>query len=338
MANPLSNAFPTLVDVAKRMEPNGTIAAIAEILTRYLPMLEDMPWVEGNLPTGHRMTQRWSLPSGTWRRINQGLDPTKSTTEQVDEVCGMVEAWSKLDVDLAKLNGNEAAFRLSEDRAFLQGLNIQVATALVYASVLATPEQITGLMPRLNAGPTANPNDPAAQQIVFGDASASGANQTSIWLIGWSPETVFGIFPKASVAGLVTEDWGRQLALDANNKQFPTYMTRWQWKLGLAVRDFRYISRCANIDTVRWREDLTQGADLALRMQDMIAKLFTQEGVRPVFYMNRATYQMLNKQLVKRQANWLEWLDEGGRRIPAYMGIPIKYHDVLTSSESLVSA
>jgi hypothetical protein len=72
-------------------------------------------------------------------------------------------------------------------------------------------------------------------------------------------------------------------------------------------------------------------------MQDAISKIYNLDVVRPVFYMNRATYAMLNKQLVVRQANWLEWLDQGGRRIPAYMGIPIKYVDAITSTESVVS-
>ena len=335
----LSSTFPTLVDVTKRLDPNGSIAPIAELLSKYLPLLEDMAWYEGNLPTGHRYTARAALPSLTWRRFNQGLDPQVSKTEQYDEVCGMLEGYSKVDVDLAKLNGNEQAFRLSEDKAFVQGMNITVAAALFYASVQATPEQVSGLTPRLNK--ISGSTDPAVTQILSADASASGANQTSIWLIGWSPETVFGIYPKGSIGGLQTEDLGRQLVLDSSNKQFLAYVTRWQWKLGLCVRDYRFVFRICNIDVVRWKEDYSQGADLALRMLDAIAGIYNLDVVRPVFYMNRATYSMLNKQLIKRQANWLEWIIDpsGGnsaRRIPAFFGIPIKYVDAITSTEAVV--
>lgn len=334
----ISSSFPTLVDVTKRLDPNGGIAYIAEVLSKYNPILEDMAWVEGNLPTGHRYTARAALPGLTWRRFNQGVDPTTSKTEQYDEPCGMLEGYSKVDVDLAKLNGNEAAFRLSEDQAFIQAMNVEVATGLFYHSVGTAPEKFTGLTPRLNSTTTNDITNPmAVSQLVTGDATASGNDQTSIWLIGWSPETVFGIYPKGSVGGLQSEDLGRQLVLDANNKQFLAWVTRWQWKLGLCVRDFRYVSRCCNIDTSAWKEDLSAGADLAMRMQDMIASIYSLENCRPVFYMNRATFNMLNKQLVKRQANWLEWLDAGGRRIPAYMGIPIKYVDAITSTEAVVS-
>jgi hypothetical protein len=340
----IGNTFPTLFDVVKRLDPQGSVAQIAEVLTRYLPMLEDMTWAEGNLPTGHRFTSRTGLPTLTWRRFNQGLDPVKSTTDQFDEVVGMLEGYSKVDVDLAKLNGNEAAFRLSEDKAFIQGMNIQVANALMYASVVATPEQITGFTPRLNQI-TGNV-DPSVNQIV--NCSGVSANvQTSIWLVGWSPETVFGIFPKGSVGGIQTEDLGRQLVLDANNKQFLAYVTRWQWKLGLCVKDYRFVVRACNIDTGTLTSTFTSGtfgsgADLAMRMLDMIAKMYNIDTVRPVFYMNRAAFSMLNKQLVARQANWLEWLDGSesgtpGKRIPSFFGIPIKYVDSILNTEAVVS-
>jgi hypothetical protein len=209
----------------------------------------------------------------------------------------------------------------------------------MYSSVIANPEQITGFTPRLNA--ISGNTDPSVNQIV--NCSGATANaQTSIWLIGWSPETVFGIFPKGSVGGIQTEDLGRQLVLDSNSKQFLAFVTRWQWKLGLCVKDYRFVSRACNIDVAGLKEDLTSGADLALRMLDMIAKLYNLDTVRPVFYMNRNTFSMLNKQLVKRQANWLEWLDgaesgKPGRRLPAFFGIPIKYLDSILNTEAVVS-
>jgi hypothetical protein len=330
----IGNTFPTLYDVVKRLNPQGGIDQIAEVLTRYLPILEDMAWVEGNLPTGHRYTARLGLPSLTWRRYNQGLDPVKSQTDQYDEVCGMLEGYSKVDVDLAKLNGNEAAFRLTEDKAFIMGMNIQVATALMYASVVANPEQVTGFTPRLNA--ISGNTEPSVNQIL-NCAGATANGQTSIWLIVWSPETVFGIFPKGSVGGIQTEDLGRQLVLDSNNKQFLAYVTRWQWKLGLCVKDYRFVARACNIDVAGLREDLSSGADLAMRMMDLIAKVYATNTGRPVFYMTRNTFSMLNKQLVKRQANWLEWITENDRRIPSFFGIPIKFLDSILNTEAVVS-
>jgi len=359
----IGNTFPTLVDEAKRTDPNGSTSQIAEVLAKFLPILEDMAWQEGNLPTGHRYTSRTSLPSVgaglTWRRLNQGVDPGKSTTEQFDETCGMLEGYSKVDVDLAKLNGNEASFRLSEDKAFLQAFNIEVARALFYESASApfqrpgdaavsagAPERITGLTPRLNV--IAGNADPSALQIINADSSASAAANTSIWLIGWSPETVFGIYPKGSQAGIIHEDLGRQLTLEPNQaagstRQFLALVTRWQWKMGLCVRDYRFICRIANLDLARVAAAtfasgvFTGGADIALSMLDAISKIFSMDGIRACFYMSRQTYNLLNRQLVMRQANWLEWVDRNGRRLPSFYGVPIIYVDSILNTEAKVA-
>ena len=112
--------LPTLLDQIKRTDPDGTIADIIEALTQRNPILQDAVAMEGNLPTGHRLTIRDGLPQVGWRMFNEGVDRGKSTTIQVDETCGMLEGRSVVDCKLAKLNGNEAAFRSSEDMSFLQ--------------------------------------------------------------------------------------------------------------------------------------------------------------------------------------------------------------------------
>lgn len=331
----VGNTFPTILDIAKRMDPDGGIASIVEAMVKYNPILEDIAWQEGNLPTGHRYTSRTALPSLFWRRFNQGVQRSKSLTEQNDETCGMLEGFSQVDEDLAALNGNEVAFRASEDMAFLQAMNLEVATGLFYHSVVNNPEKFQGLTPRFNA----TAGNPAASQIIKADGTASGNDQTSIWLIGWSANTIFGIFPKGSQAGLKQEDLGKQLVSDgaATPGQYVAYTTKWQWKMGMVVRDWRYIVRICNIDTGAWKADLTAGADLVLAMLDAYAAVFEMNTVNPVFYMNRAAYSMLNKQLVKKgTVNLLEYVDRGGRRIPSFYGIPIRIVDAITNTEATV--
>src|SRR5690606_41765531 len=146
----LAASHPTLLDLAKRLDPDGKIDVIAEILTQENPILEDMNFVEGNLPTGHRTTIRTGLPTPTWRKLYGGVQPTKSTTTQVTDTTGMLEAYAEVDKALADLNGNTAAFRLSEDRAHIEGMNQEMAESLFYANEGTEPEAFTGLGPRLN--------------------------------------------------------------------------------------------------------------------------------------------------------------------------------------------
>ena len=152
----LSVTNPTLLDLAKATDPDGSIARVVEILNQRNEVLEDMPWMEGNLPTGHRTTVRTGLPAPTWRKLYGGVQPTKSTTVQVTDATGMLEAYAEVDKALADLNGNAPAFRLSEDRAFIEGMNQEFASTLFYGNESTEPEDFTGFAPRFNDQSAAN--------------------------------------------------------------------------------------------------------------------------------------------------------------------------------------
>jgi len=105
--------LPSYVDMAKRMDPDGSIADIAELLAEENPIVQDAVVVEGNLTTGHRHVIRTGLPEATWRRLNYGVPRGKSRTAQVDDTTGMLEAYAEVDKDLAALN-DVADGRLSQ--------------------------------------------------------------------------------------------------------------------------------------------------------------------------------------------------------------------------------
>ena len=88
----IKSDFLTLMDWATRKDPNGRIPAIVEMMNKTNDILEDMPFVEGNLPTGHETTMRTGLPKVAWRQINKGVQPSKSTTVKHTDVCGRLEA------------------------------------------------------------------------------------------------------------------------------------------------------------------------------------------------------------------------------------------------------
>ena len=144
----IGNSVLTLADWAKRLDPDGKVPSIVELLSQSNEILDDMLWAEGNLPTGHRTNVRTGLPTVAWKLINQGVTPSKSTTAQIDEACGIMEAWSEVDKDLAMLNGNTQSFRLSEAQAFIEAMNQEMASTLFYGNSSTAPEEFTGLSPR----------------------------------------------------------------------------------------------------------------------------------------------------------------------------------------------
>lgn len=327
----LSTIHPTLLDVTKRLDPNGKIDKVVEILTQTNEILEDMVWAEGNLPTGHRTTIRTGLPVPTWRKLYGGVQPTKSTTVQVTDSCGMLEAYAEVDKALADLNGNTAAFRLSEDRAHIEGMNQEFASTLFYGNEGSEPEAFTGFAPRFNDQAAAN-----GENILTSAATPDGNDNASIWLIGWGLNTVHGIYPKGSVGGLQMQDKGQVTIENVDNAggRMEAYRTHYRWDCGLTVRDWRYVVRI-NFDL----EDVVATGASGPVLYDLMAKALRRipslSMCRPVFYANRDTLDAIDL-----QANYKGTLayktieDAQGKFINTFRGVPIRRCDALLSTEA----
>lgn len=329
MATLADTGYPTILNVARRLTPQGSVVqSIAELLEQENPFLQDVPWVEGNLPTGHRIASRTAMPVPTWRRINQGLDPTKSDTTQFDETTGMLEAYSKVDVDAAKLGGNPAAFRATEDSAFVEAFSQSVATAIFYESAVTNPERIHGLSARYPAT-----TGYTSSSYVLKPGTNAGVNAQSIWLITWKPGRVYGIYPRGSTGGLAHEDMGIQLVNDVNGRQFRAYTSHFQWKFGLAVEDYRYALR------LQWDpDDTTNFADSAkgmyMALAQMTGSIYKMEDSTRI-YMSRASMRKLNAQLMSNEANMLSQVVVSGRTLNAFMGVPIRVVDSLVAESAI---
>lgn len=322
---------PTLQDIISRTKPGGGIDEIVELLSRENAALKDATWTEGNLPTGHIFTSRRNLPAGTWRRFNEGVAPTKSRTGQVTESCGMLTAMSKVDVDLAKLNGDEAAFRASEDKAFMSGLSNDLETALFYSSTKTDPEKIMGFAPRLDLT-----TGPWGGQIIVSSIAQSGSDQSSMWCCDWSPETVSMIYPKGSNSGGLEQfDGGRQLTNDANSNQFWAWVTSWTWKVGLMVRDARHLVRLCGIDT---SAIAATGKLLINDMVKMVKQMHPTVKGRRVIYCNRKIETFLQLQAMDTfAANPIVITQVGGQPVTTFLGIPVRVTDAILNTEAIVS-
>jgi hypothetical protein len=334
----------TLLDWAKSIDPNGNTADVAELLTQQNEILLDMPFIEGNLPTGHRTTIRTGLPTAVWRQLYQGVPPSKSVRAQVDDACGMLETRSEVDKDLADLNGNAPQFRLSEANAFVESMNQTMASTLFYGNTAINPERFMGLAPRFAAISGAT----NAQNVI--DAGGSGTDNTSVWLVVWGKNTVTGIFPKGSKAGLFHEDLGLIDAFDANNNRYRAYADRWQWKTGLTVRDWRYVVRVCNIDVsdlvgLTGTQAVTASTAVIRVLIRAMARIPYPGMGTPVFYANRTVKEMLSVQAMDKSQSALSIVDSarqfGGVTVSVpelrFFGVPIRSCDQILTTEARVT-
>ncbi|MCC7304756.1 MAG: hypothetical protein IT558_00695 [Alphaproteobacteria bacterium] len=327
----LAATHPTLLDVTKRLDPNGAIDKVAELLNMTNEVLDDIVWIECNDGTSHRSTIRTGLPTPTWRKLYGGVQPTKSTTVQVSDSCGMLEAYSEVDKALADLNGNTAAWRLSEDKPHIEGMGQEFVSTLFYGNETTEPEAFTGFGPRFNDQSAAN-----GDNILTSAATPDSTDNSSIWLVVWGPDTVHCIYPKGSKAGLQQRDLGEVTieSIDGAGGRMQAYRTHFRWDCGLVVRDWRYVVRI-NFDS----EDLTYNAATGPNLPDLMAQALElipslQTG-RPAFYMNRKTRSFLRRQIAAAVSNSTLTMDQvGGKKVMYFDEVPVRRCDGITNTES----
>lgn len=322
-----------LLDIAKRLDPDGKIAKIVELLSQVNGIVEDIPFKEANEMTSHLTTVRTGLPAVYWRLLNAGVQPSKSTTAQIKEGIGMLEAWAVCDVKLAELSGNEKAYRLSEATAFLEAMNQEAAQTIIYGNSATSPEEFNGLAIRYSSSSAAN-----GQNII--KAGGAGSDNTSIYLVCWGEQTVHGIYPKGSKAGVDHKDLGVQVEQNANGvtgAQMEVYKEKFNWNMGIALKDWRYVVRVCNIDV----SDLSGGsaADITGLMIRAIHRIPNLNMGKPVFYMNRTVFQYLDLQrrTSVTAGGQLDYSVVDGKAIYMFRGIPVKIVDALLETESTVS-
>lgn len=335
----IGNTVLTLSDHAKRIDPDGKTPMIVEMLSQENAALDDMPFMEGNTATGHETTIRTGLPDVFYRKMNMGVPKSKSTTAQITETAAELVGRSEVDVKVANRMGNTGTFRLSESKAFVMAMGQQQATTLIYGTN-ANPEEYVGFAARYSDLSAAN-----AENIL--SAGGSGSDNSSIFLVGWGAETVFGVYPKGSKAGMDHEDLGIIDAFDANDDRFRAYGDIYTWDNGLVVKDWRYVVRIPNIDISDLVDKTGTQAEAATTnitrlMSRSIARLPAIRSVKPIFYVNRTVGSHLMEMAMDKNSAFVgfkEARNQFGDNIHqlVFMDVPVKIMDVIVNNEAVVS-
>lgn len=320
----------TMQDLASRLDRNDSVAAVIEVMNETNEILEDMLWMEGNLITGHKTTMRTGIPEPTFRKINAGVAPTKSKTVQVTDTCAMLEAYSKIDKALAELNGNTAAFRLSEDIAHIEGINQSLAQNIFYGNTNTDPEKFLGLAPRFNDMSAEN-----GENIL--DGGGAGADNTSIWLVHWGDDTCHGIYPKGTKGGLEMRDLGEDTVSDGNGGEYQAYRTHYKFMPGLSVRNWQYVTRIANVSVGALTKDASAGADLIDLMVQAQELIRNPGHGKAAFYCNRTVRSFLRRQIANKDNVNLTFDTVAGKRVLAFDDVPVRRVDQILSTEAVVS-
>jgi len=326
--------YNTLADLVARTEPDGSFARrIADRVGRTNQLLQFLPFVRSNKVDGNTIVQATKLPTVGYIKYNKAPTKSKGETVQVTDSVARLKVFSDVDCELADSHVDKEAFRASEDMLFVEAMNQQVASDLIYSNVTTTPEKFQGLAPRYGTASQTRNN--------FGyymiDGGGSGSDNTSIWVLRLDEtDGVHGIFGKAGKAGLSMTDHGKVWGPDADGNDMQWYRSEYRWEVGLQVRRPGAAVRICNIDKSNLTGE-TSAADLSKLLQ-RACKLIENGPGRVVILMNKTTQAWLEIQASQETTLGLHNLkDTFGEDMMAFRGKPIIMHEAITVAEATVS-
>ena len=312
----------TMLELAKRTDPRGEAAKIAEILSESNEILLDAQWGEANNVASHKVVRRDYLPSGSWRSINAGVSKEASITTEVNEPIGLLESYSEVDKALVDMAPNPRQFRMDEAAAFIEGMGQTLAEAIVYADHGIDPEKLHGLETRLDS--LSNP------RVV----SCGGTeNLTSIYIVQWGLNQVFMVYPRGSKSvGIDHRDLGEVTLQDAGGNNYQGFRDHFIARSGLCVKDTRCIARVANI--------ATSGTE-HLFDEDKLIEVLNQmksAGKGATIYVNRTIKTQMEIALIDRaNVNFTVVNGLGGVPVLTFRGLPVRLVDQINNTETQVS-
>jgi hypothetical protein len=330
----LATTHPTLLDLTSRLDKSGNVIPVIEMLSQTNEILDDAVWIEANELTGHTTAVRTGIPEPTWRKLYGGVQPSKSTSVKVREGLGMLENYAEVDKALADLNGNSAAWRLSEESAIVEGFGQKVARYMIYGNEATEPEGFTGLAPRFASNDTSVAVN--AENVLADVATPDNSDNTSMWVVVWGPNTCHMIYPKGSQAGLKITDKGSVTIenVDGASGRMEAYRTHYKWDCGMVVRDWRYVVR-VNFNL----EDIVASGATGPVLRDLLAKAMRRipnlNMGRPAIYMNRDALDAFDLQMNRDPLLQFKTQEEAqGKFVTRFRGVPIRRVDQILSTES----
>jgi hypothetical protein len=337
----------TLMDWAKTRAPNFESAYIAQLLAQSNEIMYDMTYIEGNLPTGHMIVQQTGLPTTYLRQANQAVQVSRGQTSQIEEGMAIFETWMEIDHLIRDLHGDAGQFMFEQSRGYFESMIQRFCKSFFYGDPSVDARDFLGLAPRYST--VTGTNAANAQNVL--DGGGTGSVNTSIWLLTFGPTALSMFYPKGSAAGIKHQSFPNtviQGSTGIGGTRMVVQQDQWQLQAGMALTDWRWCVRGANIDSAKLKSQVG-ACDLVELMIDMMERIPSQadpplETGNPltsnmvpgkrIWVMNRPTRAALRKQALAKSANTITYENIAGRKVMHFMDIPIRNSDQITNAEA----
>lgn len=336
----LSTSYITLLDIAKRSGSDRSIQDVMEILAQMTPVARHGYAQECNDGSRHLTTMRTSIPSPTWVQYYDRISPVKSTTRQVTDATGMLEAMSSIDKRLYDRTKDKGKLMLQEAMGILEGFAQEIEQTFFYGNTGTSPLEFLGLAPRMSSTSAEN-----GANVILG--GGTGSDNTSIYITTWGPRTGHLLYPQGTSAGVKREFKGEQRSETSGGVLY--YVEEmFSQSAGYSMVDWRYHVRIPNIDVSNL--STANAADLIDLLTRAYYRLpsrrsttgFNMSGepvsIKPVIYCNATILEHLDRQTRTAPNRFLTTTqDVFGEEVLSFRGLPIYETDGIVNTESLVS-
>lgn len=324
----------TWKDYASQQDPDGRAAKVIDLITEENDIIDDMFVIPGNKDYGLQTSQLATNPVVGIRGVNEGVDASKATHKQLKVEAALFTALGMVDKELVEAAEDKAGFRANQNRPVIGAMGNRLADELFYGVKTEDAQTFNGLV-HFYKSTTA----PDFGNYVF-KAGGTGSTNRSLWLIDWGEDSCCSFYPKNTEVGLQHQDYGSELVKLDDGKYWPAYRDLWEWRAGIAIRNYKKVVRCGNIDrtaltTIGSGADTS--ADLLNIMIDMIESV-PNLSPRARFYCDRKVKAAFTKKAIGKANAFLTMTELTNKKVtPSFLGVPIRLCEALGTDEEAIS-
>ncbi len=326
------NQYTSLDGFAKYLE-------IVEVLNRACPLLKILPFEPSNQIMSHIGSRRSYLVSPGTRRFNEGILPSATHTTPLTEGIAMYEDYSEVDSKLCRIQNDPEQWRRDEDLGKIESLTQKLEYGLFYGSIASDGAAINGLTTRFNSL-TSRPNADASWPYNVLGGGGTGGTTTSIWLVEFGKNKVFGLYPKNLPAGLQVKDLGEVTKDTGSGYLMEVMRTHYSWDIGIFIGDERCVQRYANINYLYSSTGSdTFDEEILIALKNRLPGSGETPGT--AILCNRDIKTQMDIRAINRKGNTYFTQTEGGdvwgRPVTRFQGIPCIVAEKILSTETAIT-
>jgi len=316
------------------------------VLDRMTPLVRMLPLKASNNIMSNIAVRNDSLPIASTRRWNEGIKATAAHNTPLNDPIMLLEDYGEVDKKLWSIQNDPNAWRADQDMSHIEGLFQLVESILFYGNQGLNPGVINGLTTRFN-NLESYPNGDQTWQPNVWNGGASSGNTTSAWMIEFGDDSIYGIYPPNSPAGLRVEDLGESTkelasgtAAVGANYLYQVLRTHFEWMLGIQIPDERAVQRICNINPAVLSSN-NFDENIFIEAKNWLPRAGEAPGT--VIFVNRALKTQIDIRAVSQKINTYftppsdNSMDVFGKAVTKFQNIPIYVAEKLLSTETVVS-